>query len=92
MLTATLYHGMLAPENVTNSVKWTSSNAEIAVVDATGILTGKEEGTVTITAEYQSEDGQIQKTATKEFTVEYKAGFGEGIFLWTNRIDGFCKK
>ena len=39
------------PEDATNkNVKWTSSNEDIATVSETGVITGKTEGTATITA------------------------------------------
>lgn len=53
------------PDNATNThIKWTSSDPNIATIDANGIVTGVAEGTVTITAE--TDNG---KTATYTISV-----------------------
>lgn len=55
------------PENVSNGTcTWTSSDPKIAEVDASGLVTGKTEGKVTITA---TTNDTAQKTATCEITV-----------------------
>ena len=60
-LTATV-----APTNATNkAVSWTTSNAAVATVDASGLVTGVGAGTATITATTQSGG----KTATSAVTV-----------------------
>ena len=57
------------PENTTDSknVSWSSSNSEVAIVDANGTVTAKSAGTAIITA--TSENG---KTASCAITVEKK--------------------
>lgn len=51
------------PENATNaSIIWETSNASVAVVSSTGLVTGVSEGTVTITA--KNGDGSISDTIT----------------------------
>ena len=57
------------PENTTDSknVSWSSSNSEVAIVDANGTVTAKSAGTAIITA--TSEDG---KTASCTVTVNKK--------------------
>ncbi|MDD3193313.1 MAG: Ig-like domain-containing protein [Oscillospiraceae bacterium] len=55
------------PENATNKeITWTSSNEAVAVVSANGTVTGKKEGTATITATTASGG----KTATCKITVK----------------------
>ena len=57
----------IKPENATNKgVSWTSSDESVAVVDANGNVTGKKEGTATITA--KTADGG--KTASCKITVK----------------------
>ena len=57
----------ITPENATNkNVTWESSNTAVATVSESGVVTGKSEGTATITA--TTEDGN--KTATCEITVK----------------------
>lgn len=59
------------PENVSNGTcTWTSSDPKIAEVDASGLVTGKTEGKVTITA---TTNDTAQKTATCEITVSKEA-------------------
>lgn len=58
----------IEPENATNkTIKWTSTNPEIATVDDNGNVIGKSPGKVTITAE--TTDGSNLK-ATAEVTVK----------------------
>lgn len=56
----------IAPENASDkSVGWMSTNENVAVVDANGVVTGKEKGTATIIAE----TGDGAKKASCEVTV-----------------------
>ena len=53
------------PEDAENqNVTWTSSNPEVATVDANGVITAVGRGTATITV--KSEDGKIEKTCVVE--------------------------
>lgn len=53
------------PENATDkTVTWVSSDPDVASVDAQGVVTGKQEGTATITASA----GDIQKTCSVTVT------------------------
>ena len=55
------------PDDASNKgVKWSSSNSKIATVNASGVVTGLKEGTVTITV--KTDDGG--KTASKKITVK----------------------
>ncbi len=59
------------PENVSNNTcTWTSSDPDIAEVDASGLVTGKTEGKVTITA---TTNDTAKKTATCEIIVSKEA-------------------
>jgi len=53
---ATMSNG--TTQNVTNQATWTSSNALIATVSATGLLTGVGSGTADITATYRGQSGR----------------------------------
>jgi len=65
------------PENVSNKeVTWSSSNTQVATVDANGIITAISEGTTTITV--TSKDGN--KTATCELTVVKKDNSDDDIY------------
>ena len=58
------------PSNATNkSVSWSSSNSKVATVSSTGVVTGVEAGTATITA--TAKDGSGRK-ATYKVTVKKK--------------------
>lgn len=83
-LTATI-----APANATNTnVTWTSSNAAVATVSATGLVTAVAAGTATITV--KTTDGAktatstITVTAGTSFTVHFSApsGWGTGIKIY----------
>ena len=47
-------------ENVTTTATWTSSNPDIATVSATGVVTAIAEGTVSISATFDSVTGSAQ--------------------------------
>jgi hypothetical protein len=86
-LTATV-----SPSNADNKkVNWSSSNASVATVSATGLVTAKAIGTATITV--TTEDGNYTATATvivtqKGITVEEGEPAGANgigkIFVWLN--------
>ena len=81
-LTATV-----APSNATNkNVTWSSSNASIASVNSSGLVTANAVGTATITV--QTDDGG--KTATCAFTVtsQYRATGTTGALTWTLTYTG----
>ena len=60
----------IAPNNVfDNTIIWSSSNNNVATIDANGVLTAKTPGTVTITATSKLDE---TKTATVTITVETK--------------------
>ena len=67
-LNAEAEYKLTAPEDVTTEVEWTSSDETIATIDENGVVTGIEEGTVTITATYIVDE--IEYTATYDITVE----------------------
>ncbi|MCM2983841.1 Ig-like domain-containing protein [Niallia circulans] len=73
----------IEPENATNkTIKWSSSNPEIATVDDNGNVIGKSPGKVTITAE--TTDGSNLK-ATAEVTVkEVEVEGNKGILKLTS--------
>lgn len=69
-LTATI-----APENATNKkVTWSSSNETVATVSSTGLITGKEDGSATITV--QTEDGQKKASSVVKVSSEEKDDHG----------------
>ncbi|MDR1556107.1 MAG: Ig-like domain-containing protein, partial [Tannerellaceae bacterium] len=73
-LTATVF-----PSNATNkNVSWESSNTTVASVSANGLVTGKAEGSATITVITQ--DGN--KTATCTVTVTGEKGGTTGTLTW----------
>jgi hypothetical protein len=57
-----------ATVNVTNAVAWSSSSTAIGTISNTGLATGVNQGTTTITAIYTNADGTIA-TGTASFTV-----------------------
>ena len=80
----------IKPENAANKgVSWTSSDESVAVVDANGNVTGKKEGTATITA--KTADGG--KTASCKITVK---GTAASVILNRSEIslqpDRFCHR
>ena len=58
---------IVTPENTTekDQIKWTSSDEEIAIVNEFGIVTGKKEGTVTITATYKDIEKSVEVNVTE---------------------------
>ena len=69
----------IKPENATNKeVVWSSSDESVATVDANGTVTGKKEGTATITAKTVSGG----KTATCKITVK-----GSAVTVSLNRSE-----
>lgn len=78
-LTATV-----SPSNAANkTVSWSSSNANVATVSNTGLVTGIAAGTATITVTTQ--DGN--KKATSSITVTSSGGTGTGYYIidrWKN--------
>ena len=52
--TATVVRSQVASQNVTSLATWTSSNPEVATIDADGRMRGVGIGTTLITAEYQN--------------------------------------
>ena len=58
---------LVTPENTTekDQIKWTSSDEEIAIVNEFGIVTGKKEGTVTITATYKDIEKSVEVNVTE---------------------------
>jgi len=57
-------HAGHPPQNVTNSVTWTSSDTTVATISAGGLATGVGAGTATITASTTGFGGLISGTAT----------------------------
>ena len=86
----------VAPANTTDkTVKWTSSNDKVAVVSQTGRVTGKSQGTATITAKTASGKTATCKITVKpapsEITLEKTdiwLGVGESFRLWTHITNG----
>ena len=69
----------VTPENATNkSLAWTSSDENVATVDANGLVTAVKEGTATITA--KANDGS-NASASCTITVNAAVVFVEGITL-----------
>jgi hypothetical protein len=60
--TATLING--ATQTVTNSAKWQTSRADVAMISNIGLLTSTGAGTTTVTATYQGTSGTLLVTAT----------------------------
>ncbi|MEZ2716991.1 Ig-like domain-containing protein [Niallia circulans] len=72
----------IEPENATNkTIKWTSSNPEIATVDDNGNVIGKSPGKVTITAE--TTDGSNLKATTEVTVKEAELEGNKGILKLT---------
>jgi len=67
-------------ENITNSVAWTSSSAQIATITNTGLATGVGKGTATITAIVTNLDKSVA-TGTANFTVS--GGTSEAVTALT---------
>jgi len=55
--TATATMGDGTTQNVTSQAAWTTSNASIATVSSTGVVTGVGAGSVSVAAVYQSVSG-----------------------------------
>ena len=70
----------LATVRATGSVSWTSSNASIATVSNTGVVTGIKAGCATITA-------RMNGTIVKEYTVFVK--LYAGVFYIQNKSTGY---
>ncbi len=72
------------------SVNWTSSNSEIAEVSASGVVTAKKAGTVTITATLVAKTKAIGDSATFEVTVyeTTTATPGDWILFGTKVTEG----
>ncbi|MEI5993792.1 BspA family leucine-rich repeat surface protein [Candidatus Enterococcus mansonii] len=69
----------VSPENASNKkVNWTSSNNNIATVTAEGLITAKNEGTVTITV--TTVDGK--KSANCQIKISEKDQYGTAPWLW----------
>ncbi len=66
--TATVGHAGHPPQNVTDSVTWTSSDTSVATISATGLATGVSGGTATITASESGYGGLVSSTATLTVT------------------------
>ena len=49
-------------QDVTSSATWQSSDATVATVSASGVVTGVAAGTVTVTATYQNVSGSLLLT------------------------------
>lgn len=72
----------IAPSNATNqNVTWSSGNTTVATVSASGVVTGKANGTATITVTTQ--DGN--KTATAQVTVQTTGGGSITYYQIKNR-------
>lgn len=65
--------------DLTNKVQWKSSDVKVATIDASGLATGLNPGTTTITALATNPDGSIM-AATSTFTVQ---AIGSGTALPT---------
>ena len=65
--------GIGSPQNLTNTVTWVSSNAQVATINAAGLATAVGAGTTTVTAQ----SGGLNATATLTVTVP-ASGTGSG--------------
>ena len=72
-------HAGHPPQNVTNSVTWSSSDTSVATISSTGLATGTGPGSATITASTTGFGGQISGTAS--ITVTGGGGGGTGASL-----------
>lgn len=83
----------ITPANASNkAIEWTVSNQTIATISATGLLTPKQNGTVTVTA--LTKDGS-EKSAQLQITISgitYATTVrGESILLWQRSNGGWGK-
>ncbi len=71
----------VAPSNATNKkVTWSSSDKAIATVSETGLITAREEGTVTITCKSKADSSKIAKCTVKIITGS--GTFGADNLTW----------
>lgn len=81
-------HAGHPPQNVTNSVTWTSSDTSVATIDATGMATGVGAGSTTITASTNGFGGNISATATLAVSGGGGGGSGSTDFVSVSIIPG----
>jgi len=62
------------PSNTTESPVWSSSNTNVASVDANGLVTGKKPGSAVITAQYKSTSANATINVTAAVTFESNGG------------------
>lgn len=66
---------IIAPAKAYNSVlKWSSSNASVAKVNAKGEVTGVSKGTAVITAKYENGEVEVSASCTVRVTAKMKKG------------------
>lgn len=75
-------NGATTVEDVTNLVTWSSSDVKVATIDASGLATGLNVGTSTITAIAKSPNGSLTP-ATATFTENSLAGNGTQLATLT---------
>lgn len=68
-LKASAKYSLSEPEEVTDHVQWSTSNAKIASVNEEGVVTGLTAGSTTITAKLEDKTTTIQVTVTAGQTV-----------------------
>lgn len=82
---ATIIGQALFEEQLDGTLKWSSSNKDIATVDNNGVVTVKKEGKVKITAETKN---GLKKTITINGTDSSKRSKGSGTLTKQNQGDG----
>jgi|GEM_PF-304697 len=74
--------GVVKPTNSTQKITWSSGNKKVAAVSANGVVTGKDKGTVTITAKSGKKKAKVKikvtKVAVTKVTVSGKSSVKAG--------------